>query len=49
MDQLTFRAGSSIRRTGGTVHQVVEVIQHPDFDYDAHDFDAEGQHFEHLL
>jgi hypothetical protein len=35
-----FRAGSSIRGSGGTVHPAAQIITHPRFDYYDLDFDV---------
>jgi len=34
-----FRAGSSIKETGGTVHPAAQIVQHPLYDYWTADFD----------
>jgi hypothetical protein len=34
-----FRAGSSIRESGGTVHPAAQTVQHPLYDYWTIDFD----------
>ncbi|GLV38097.1 Spermathecal endopeptidase 1 [Carabus blaptoides fortunei] len=35
----TLRAGSSIRETGGSVHQIKRIIQHPNFNEQTADYD----------
>jgi hypothetical protein len=35
-----FRAGSSIRESGGTVHAAAQIVQHPLYDYWTLDFDV---------
>jgi len=35
-----FRAGSSNRGSGGTLHPAVQIIAHPLFDYNTADFDV---------
>jgi hypothetical protein len=34
-----FRAGSSLRQTGGTTHPAAQIVQHPNFNYYTIDFD----------
>ena len=34
-----FRAGSSIRGSGGTLHQAIEKVLHPDYDNKTADYD----------
>ncbi|XP_068083832.1 trypsin-7 [Anabrus simplex] len=36
---VTIRAGTSSRGSGGTVHQAVEIVEHPNFDYWTLDYD----------
>jgi hypothetical protein len=39
VNQVQFRAGSSIRETGGTTHPAAQIILHPSYDYYSMDFD----------
>ena len=34
-----FRAGSSIRESGGTLHSASQIVQNPRYDYYTDDFD----------
>ncbi|KAJ9597897.1 hypothetical protein L9F63_011263 [Diploptera punctata] len=40
MDQLTFRSGTSTQGSGGTVHEVEQIVSHPNFVYEERDFDV---------
>ena len=40
VSNVRFRAGSSIRQTGGTLHPAAQLIANPRYDYFTFDFDV---------